>query len=146
MFPFFVYLKCKHTSTCIYSIRFVCNTDDQSILLAGHHLALVYSFQLRKINKHPICSHIKQHLSNNKSDNMDNNYEVYFSNTLTGKPFGQEKKQGLAINHLGEKCLKLRRKALLLIISLVHQDYHLFTHKFKKNAGSRKSLTEHFTK
>lgn len=102
MFPFVVHLKCMHMSTRIYSSCFVCNTDDQSVLLAGHHLAIVYSFQLRKINKHPICSHIKQHLSNNKSDNMDN-YEVYFSNMLTGKPFGQEKKQGLAINCLGKK-------------------------------------------
>lgn len=76
---------------------------------------------------------------------MDN-YEVYFSNMLTGKPFGQEKKQGLAINCLGKKkCSKLRRKALL-IISLAQQDYHLFTQEFKKNAGTRESLTRHFTK
>lgn len=75
---------------------------------------------------------------------MDN-YEVYFSNMLTGKPFGQEKKQGLDINCLGKKCPKLRRKALL-IISLVQRDYHLFTQEFKKNAGTRKSLTKHFTK
>lgn len=64
---------------------------------------------------------------------------------LTGKPFGQEKKQRLAINCLGKKCPKLRRKALL-IISLVQQDYHLFTQEFKKNAGTRKRLDKTFYK
>lgn len=43
------------------------------IFLSVPILPLVCNIQLRMINKHPICSHIKQHLSNNKNDSMGNN-------------------------------------------------------------------------
>lgn len=76
-------------------------------------LALVYNIQLRMINKDPICSHIKQHLSNNKSDNMGNNYEVYFTIKLTGNQFGQKKNQGLVFNHL-EGASKVKKKCVAI--------------------------------
>lgn len=69
---------------------------------------------------------------------MGNNYEVYFSIRLTGNQFRQKKNQGLVFNHLGEKKHLKLRNVLLLIISLVHQDNYLFTHKSKKDAGLRK--------
>lgn len=54
------------------------------IFLSGLILPLVCNIQLRMINKHPICSHIKQHLSNNKNDSTENNN---FSIKLTGNQF-----------------------------------------------------------
>lgn len=68
-------------------------------------LTLVYNIQLRIINKHPVCSHIKQHLSNNKSDKMGNNYEVYFRTELTGNQLEQKENKGLVFNHLEEKSI-----------------------------------------
>lgn len=69
------------------------------IFLSVLILPLVCNIQLRMINKHPICSHIKQHLSNNKNDSMGNN----FSSKLTGNQFGQKKNQELVFNNLIEK-------------------------------------------
>lgn len=95
------------------------------IFLSVLILPLVCNIQLRMINKHPICSHIKQHLSHNKNDSMGNNI---FSIKLTGNQFEQKKDQELVLNTLKEKNhLKLRRNVSLLMISLVYQDPYLFT-------------------
>lgn len=108
-FSLFVYLKCMYMST--YTVFAVFATDDQwSTFSASHHVALVYRIQVRKINKHRVCSHVKQHLSNNKSDNMGNNYEVYFGIKLTGKQFVQKKNQGLVFNHLWKRMSKVENK------------------------------------
>lgn len=72
------------------------------IFLSVLILPLVCNIQLRMINKHPICSHIKQHLSNNKNDSMGNNN---FSIKLTGNQLEQNKNQDLVLNNLNEKII-----------------------------------------
>lgn len=106
-FALFVYFKCAHMSTytafALFATRMTIKLKYSFCQSPFYH---VYNIQPRTINKHLICSHIKQHLSNNKSDNMGNNYEVYFSIKLTGNQFGQKKNQGLFFNHLeGKKSI-----------------------------------------
>lgn len=110
MFALLVYFK-VYTQMSLYTVFALFATqltiELKCIFLSVPILPLVCNIQLRMINKHPICSHIKQHLSNNKNDSMGNNN---FSIKLTGNQFGQKKNQELVFNNLIEKNhLKLRR-------------------------------------
>lgn len=73
-------------------------TELKYIFLSVLILPLVCNIQPRKINKHPICSH----LSNNKNDSMGNNN---FSIKLPGNQFEQKKNQELVLNNLKEKII-----------------------------------------
>lgn len=110
MFALLVYFK-VYTQMSLYTVFALFATqltiELKCIFLSVPILPLVCNIQLRMINKHPICSHIKQHLSNNKNVSMGNNN---FSIKLTGNQFGQKKNQELVFNNLIEKNhLKLRR-------------------------------------